>query len=127
MKTTYYLYIAVPHLRFSMVQKFLSCVPRISRGNFYSFEKKVSFLSNFILTNHKKNLTTKDVKLTERIYNISLAYWRNALAYSICHKVEIHRPVKRLTTSFGYTTFGFLHYLLMTTTFSKLLPRNVDP
>ena len=88
------------HLSFSMVQQFLSYLVRIrSRRILFPWLEKVFLPFKLFTTspyekpNHKKDQTY----LVDSL--IPHAYWRNTLAYNICHRVDIYR-FKNLTSSF---------------------------
>ena len=59
-------------------------------------EQNVPLISHYLLANYKKNLTTRK----NHAYLILGSQWRHNLAYSIYHRVDIYKLVKRLTFSF---------------------------
>ena len=92
------------YLRFSMVQQLLSYLPRIRSGWFLFIRSGKSSLPFNVFTiypkkcNHKKNHT----------------YFN--LVYSICHRVDIYKLVKLLTSSFCYLLLFLVSNPPLTTT-----------
>ena len=91
------------HLRFSMVQQFLPRLPRIRARKYVYFIKKKFASSQAIYLStvsprEKSNPKKNHAYLTDSEYFTCL--WKNALTCSICHRVDIYRLVKRLTSSF---------------------------
>ena len=72
-----------------------------NQSDFYSLEQKVFSLSSYLLTDKKKSYLPYDIpQYYYNIHNIPHAYWRNSVAYKICHRVDICKLVKLLASSF---------------------------
>ena len=90
------------YLRLSMIQQFLSRLPKIgSRWFLFIWSGKSSLIFKLFTTypqeksNHKKN----HAYLDDLQYSTCFLK-KQSHSYSICHRVDIHRLAKRLISSF---------------------------
>ena len=87
------------YLRSFMGEHFLLRLSRIMSNWFlFVWSRKNSLPFKLLPITDEKNLTTRTIMFTLLIYNVPHAYWRNNLAYSICHKEDIYRLLERLTS-----------------------------
>ena len=95
----YFFSVEFRHLSFSMVQQFLSRLPRFKSRRYLLIWPGKSFLPFKLSTNCLQGVSNHKKRHAYLIQNIPHPYWRNTLAYNICHRVVIYRLWNRLASS----------------------------